>query len=247
MRRLVKLSYIIPIPIVIGLTLCLVGGFTKNSTLSYVGGWIMSAGVPLTMFFVVVIGLILMITGKLETDVDDDDDDETSTGEDDEDEDTQNNSTRMIRQASNAYKHSTPKEKILGWLFFGFLMTDFFLILVFAFFGLSIGVYICLGLFAGTIILSLLIKLLVEHISLSGRVDHSKPQTILHGTVKICIVSSTSSINGRTTRTVYRVLVSAEGNDYNTYTKTPYKEGDTVTILVRGKHRATIIDDEDEE
>lgn len=59
----------------------------------------------------------------------------------------------MIRHTSGRYKYSPKKDKVLGWLFFGFLITDFALIPIFAILRIYIGAIVCFSLFGGTILI----------------------------------------------------------------------------------------------
>ena len=68
MRKLYKLAFIPFIPLISGIALLIIGGTIDNPTLTKVGGMILSIGMPVTLFALVVISLILMITGRLSDD-----------------------------------------------------------------------------------------------------------------------------------------------------------------------------------
>ena len=65
MRKLRKLAFVVPVPLILGFILNLIGNTTDNAVMSKIGVGIMAYGTPALMFILVVIGLILMITGRL--------------------------------------------------------------------------------------------------------------------------------------------------------------------------------------
>ncbi len=156
---------------------------------------------PVTMFLIVVIGLILMITGRLDLNNSREEKREkisSSQKEENEKIEEVNSSygyqsnrkyaKYLAGHVSNNYKNSTFKEKILGWLFFGFLMTDFAFIMIFAFLGINIGTYICFGLFAGTILISLVIKKILEKRSIKVCEEKLENYQKLVGKVKASFI-----------------------------------------------------------
>ncbi len=64
MKKLLKFSLLIFIPIIIGFALLLSGIFAANEGIRYAGIMTMTIGVPVCMLIVVVTGLVLMITGR---------------------------------------------------------------------------------------------------------------------------------------------------------------------------------------
>lgn len=66
---------------------------------------------------------------------------------------------------------------------------------------------------------------------------------IMQGMVTGCSVSSTTSVNGRVTKTVYKIGVSVNGEDKYAYSRQPYAAGVWVTVSVReGKRLVGIVD-----
>ncbi|MDE5896284.1 MAG: hypothetical protein K2H43_00555, partial [Clostridia bacterium] len=262
------LSFLVLIPLIGGIILNIVGGQLENERIVYAGSLMLSVGVPVTMFLLVVIGLILMITGRLA-----DDKGGTKDAKTDEEANLQDagaaereeekieevnssygydsrrkNSEYLMGHVADNYKNSTLKEKISGWLFFGFLMTDFALILVFAFLRLWVGIIVCFSLFVGTILLAFIIKKILEKTSMSGNIGRLKKRKILSGTVKACLLSSETSAGGahrysttRILKVIYRVKVDVAGKEYTAYSDRFYETGEIVTIAAKGK-RASVID-----
>lgn len=270
-------------PFILGLILDIVGYRIGNLSMAKAGIMLMSYGTPAIMFILVVIGLILMITGRLS------DDDARDTRSDERhgyqpetdggiskaeerperEEQAEKEAEKLadinssygydsqmklaeyqMDHVSNAYRNSSRREKILGWLFFGFLMTDFGMIMVFAFFGSMVGALVCMGIFAGTILLSLIIKVILEKTSMSKRINPDKCD-ICEGVVRACLLSSMGSVGGghrhSTTRVcsvTYRIVVIVDGKDYNAYSRNFYNVGDKVTVAVKrsGRGVAQIIE-----
>lgn len=263
MKKLFKMSFIVLIPIIVGLALNIVGGQTGNDRMQSIGQTILSIGVPVTMFLVVVVGLIFMSTGRLS---DNKDKTERTNGTEEEysqiaDVNTshgyESNNKKgeyIMRHVANNYKNSTVKEKILGWLFFAFLMGDFALIFVFGVLRNLTGVIVCFSVFAGTILVAMITKIILERTSMRARYDKSKGRELLRGEVKACLLSSAFSTgvggSGRRSTTrirgvVYRVIITADGQEYTVYTDDYYETGDIVTFFVHGKRRATIVSEDE--
>lgn len=279
MKRLVKLSLIILIPLISGFALVVAGGALGNEDIIRIGELILLYGMPITMFLLVVIGLVLMITGKLsdskksddqsnaQSDAQLDDNTETlaqrqqsKTKEDEISELRGVNSSRgyesrrksdeyMMRHVANNYKHATPKEKVLGWLFFGFLMTDFALIFVFGVIHNIAGVIVCLSLFAGTIFISLIVKIILEKTSMRVNSKKLDGKEAFKGTVTACLLSSTTSVGGpkrrhttRITGVVYRIVIERDGQQYTAYTDNYYEEGEEVFFVILRNSLVTIVD-----
>ncbi len=256
MKKLVKLSMIIPVVFVVGIVLDAVGYGTGNETMARVGVGILSYGLPVTMFVLVVVGLILMMTGML-SDKPDKKKSDVTFGESDikekEDEEEKlediNSSygydSKMklaeyqMDHVANAYRYSSRGDKIKGWLFFGFLMGDFALIFLFGFLRNMTGVIVCLGIFAGTIILSIIVKIILEKTSMSRRVNTDKYEQ-RQATVKGSVLSSMGSTGGGSRRSTvrvhsvtYRIILDVDGREYQAYSDEIYAEGERLTVWVR--------------
>lgn len=320
MKKLRLMSMIVFVPIVLGIVLLIGGSLARNETAADIGWLVLSAGIPVTMFALVVISLVFMITGRLDVsddkktsrggqtkpetekvaddddewvEVDDDDecadvkesnnreyidDDEWVEVSDDEDEQkdvgggedsisggeskkeysrhTEINTSRCYdrklkeaeytaKRSSKAYKKYSTTQKIFGWLFFGFLMTDFFMIMVFSFIGIMTGAIVCFCLFGGTILIGLLVTVLRQKISMGLGVSAAKKRNAVDGKVLSCDVASTTTINNRVTKVVYIVEIAEGGNEYSAYTEHYYNKGDTVRFCAITKKLAMILDKEE--
>ena len=295
------MSMIVFIPIVLGIAMMVIGSFADNETMYRVGVWILTAGIPITMFVLVVVGLILMITGKIDLadgksrasdkkqdeqseweEVDEDEDceekkpqrkkqDEDSEWIEVDDDDTvkeqserereytdlaaintshgqsnkEKNAEYIMRHSANRYKNSPTKDKVLGWLFFGFLMTDFALIMVFGFLEIFVGAIVCMCLFGGTILIALLVTVLRQKISMGFGISKKKKRDSRYGKVLSCDVASTTTVNNRVTKVVYMVVIAEGENEYNAYTEEFYETGDSVKFCLIGKKLAMILDNEE--
>ncbi len=264
MKKLKILSLFVPVPFILGLALFIIGSCTGNAALAQAGISIMFYGTPIIMFFIVVIGLVMLISGRwslndgkkqsedsgsaAETESRKIEDINSSYGYD-----SQLKSAQFqTEHVANNYKNSSRGDKIKGWLFFGFLMTDFFLIMVFAFLGIYIGMYVCFGIFGGTILISLIVKIILEKTSMSQKFSPDKyVETV--GTVRACMLSSTGSVGGgrhsstvRVTSVTYRIIIDVDGETFNAYSKTPYDEGAVVEVAVKrnGGKQAKIISED---
>lgn len=258
MKKLIKLSFIVFIPFVGGLITTLVGSFTKNETVINIGMMIMSIGIPVTMFALVVIGLVLIMTGRLNDGERPPRNRKTEQAEIDEVNSSYGYESKLreaeyiSRHAAENYKNSTDKEKALGWLYFGFLMTDFALILVFAFSDIMLGALICFCIFVGTIILSVIIKVILEKTSMSFKPRRRKKRRQFHcGEVKACLLSGTTSTGSsnrhsatRIVNVTYRVIINSKGKEYTAYSDKFFETGELVVFELKGCRLASIVDRE---
>ena len=272
MRKFVlAVAIIIPLLFISGIALIIIGG-SQNESLALAGSMIMSLGLPITMVILVGVGLVIMITGgakvnKNDDVIDDNENDDLSEKEKEYSnivdintsygyENRAKSDNYVIQHSANIYKNSSTKEKILGWVFLSFLLLNVILALIFAFLGIKLGMYICFGLFGGTIIICAIGKFISEKVSMSAKIyTKSKKREILEGKVKHCFLSSSVSTGGgrngshwhteRLVKVTYRVVVTANGKDYNAYTKDFYNTGDDVRIAVIGGKRAKIVSEEE--
>lgn len=156
----------------------------------------------------------------------------------------------QISHSKRAYEHSSAGEKVKGGLFLGFLLTDFFLIIVFAALGIIPGAITCFVLFGGTIAMSLIIIKIKEHLSISAAIDKKKFDRKT-ATVETCVMSSSGSTgSGNTTRITsitYRVQLNIDGKTYNAYSKNYYNDGETVEVWLKKNGSTVRIIDPDEE
>lgn len=147
----------------------------------------------------------------------------------------------VFDQSANAYRNSSKKKRVLGWIYFAFLVITFTLTPLLFSFGINLGGFICLGLFMGTLIISIIIKVIVEKTGLSTRAVRRHPEdwVLAEATVKSCVLSSASSVGGesrhsttRVTDVTYRVTATAEGKEYYGYTKRFYGEGEVANVFI---------------
>lgn len=259
MKKLTKLSLIVLIPLISGIVLLVAGGASGNEKMVRVGELILSYGLPITMFSLVVLALVLMITGRLSDNGKQDDDTPATREQEASDIDAVNSSRGyeshrksdafMIRHVANNYKNASPKEKILGWLFFGYLMTVFFLILVFIALRNVKGVLVCFCLFGGTIFVSIIVKVILEKTSMRVNAKKLDGKEVFKGVVTASVLSSTASTGGSNRRhtthivkVVYRVLIERDGEQYTAYSDNFYEEGDEVFFVVRHRSLVSIVD-----
>ncbi|MDE7163656.1 MAG: hypothetical protein K2O44_06265 [Clostridia bacterium] len=261
MKKLTKLSFLVPVPFLVGLALRIAGTYTDNQGLARVGTGIMIYGTPIIMFILVVVGIIMMTTGKLsdkKSDVTFGESAEESSEEGQKSEEEKalediNSSygyeSKMklaeyqMDHVAKAYANSSKGNRIKGWLFFGFLMTDFALCMIFIFLNIMLGFFICLGIFAGTIIISIIVVVILQKTSMSGRINNDKYETC-QGVVKACVLSSMGSSGGaheystvRVNSVTYRVIVIVDGREYDAYSDVYYNEGDKLTVAVKKNGR----------
>lgn len=253
MKKLVKLSYLLFIPFISGIVCIIAGIVTKLDIFFDIGIILMTIVMPLSMIACVVVGLVMMITGRLSDEPPDNVSKEkeyseiadinTSYGYDS----NMKRGEYLSRHTAENYANATLKEKILGWSFFAFLIGDFVLIFLFGVIGNVTGFAICSCIFAGTILISLIVKIILEKTSMSGK---TAGRPVVAGEVKACVLSSMTSTGGSklryTTRirgVTYRVTISVQGADFTAYSKTFYEKGEKVKIAVIGKRRAHIMND----
>lgn len=262
MKKLYKLSLLLFIPFLLGLALNIIGGQTDNGQMARIGQMILSIGMPVSMVLMVVIGLVLTITGRL-SDNNKKNDEQTSEREKEYTEIAEANSARryeshlrqgeyVSRHLADNYKNSTLTEKILGWLFFGFLIGDFLLIFLFTYLRNFVGIIVCFSIFAGTILIALITKIMLERRSMRAKYNKYHGDVLQDGEVKACLLSSMSSVGGserrhttRITGVTYRVIIVADDREYTAYTHNFYETGEHVKFFARGKRSATIVDDEE--
>ncbi|MDE6075143.1 MAG: hypothetical protein K2G26_01765, partial [Clostridia bacterium] len=156
----------------------------------------------------------------------------------------------QMEHVADAYANANKGNRIKGWLFFGFLMTDFALCMIFIFLNIMLGFFICLGIFAGTILISIIVVVILQKTSMSRKINYDKYETC-SGIVKACVLSSMGSSGGaheystvRVNSVTYRVIIIVDGREYDAYSKRTYAEGDTLTVAVKknGKGVAKIIE-----
>lgn len=272
MKKFSKLAFIVFIPIVLGVGLMIAGNYFRNDAVSKAGSMVLSIGIPLTMVVLVGVGLVMIFRDGRSSNVTPLPDDTAANGG----ETLQNgaaqspdeiekekiadinssygyesqrkyNKYRMDHSAE-AYRLSDKKSRVKGLVLMVFLLTCFALIIVFSFFKLYIGAIVCGGLFAGTIIIFIIVAKITERRAMRSNVNLDK-YDCKTGCVRGCTISSSSSTDGDVTRSTvrvtsvtYRVVVTVDGKDYNTYSKRYYGAGEKLAVYVRkdGKGIAVI-------
>ena len=140
---------IVPVLAIVGFILLVAG----RGAVSSAGRIILTIVVPSVLFIIVVVGLIIIMVGKGNGSKPDENEGKSyeKKPEINPQEDSGETATAEKEIADN-YKQATTKQKILGGIFFGFLILVFGLMLVFVFLQNLVGALVCAGLFAGTII-----------------------------------------------------------------------------------------------
>ncbi|MDE5789369.1 MAG: hypothetical protein K2H78_03010, partial [Clostridia bacterium] len=256
--------FLVPIPFIVGLVLRLFGNSAGNAGLVRVGAGLMAYGTPAIMFILIVVAIVMMMTGKL-TDKKPD----VTFGESQEEPAEENQESEKEREenaiedinssygyesrmklaeyqmehVADAYANANKGTRIKGWLFFGFLMTDFALCMIFVFLNIMLGFFICLGIFAGTILISIIVVVILQKTSMSGRISYGKYDTC-SGIVKACVLSSMGSTGGshanstvRVNSVTYLVIIVVDGKEYNAYSSGCYCKGDKLTVAVKRNGR----------
>ena len=151
-----------------------------------------------------------------------------------------------IKHASNAYRLSNRKEKILGFLLVGVLLALFAGVPISMSTGHIVLGFVCLGGFAGIIILAMVIVTVRQRISMSGK--GYDPLSAKKGRVIACTLSGQSSVNDRITSTVYKVRIDVDGEEKIAYSWEYYNQGDEIFVLSHKKRKnpVSIIDKPEE-
>jgi len=272
MKKFAKFSLLILIPVIVGVVLIVAGVATENDNLFYAGMLVSTIGVPVIMIPLVVIGIILVVTGKIDMYDYKIKDDNVSgekktkhtaktekhkrTAQSEREEIDEINSSYGYRnryekaeyEANHAalnYENTDKGDRIKGWVFFGFLVTDFVLILVFAFLGITLGAIICFCLFVGSLLIGFIVSKIIEKTSQSEKYDPLKYE-LKTGVVQASVLSSTTSMGGkwkqRIKKVTYRVIIQVGNKTYNAYSTNFYEDGESVEVILRrdGKGNARI-------
>lgn len=283
MKKLRKLSFVIVVPVVVGIGLIIAGMVTDNGAFTTAGLITLFGVTPACMVILIIVALILIMMGKIdfhsarmeeERYYDDEPESNTMDGEAFRADGGENfgaqaereaiddiNSSRgyesqiksgefHARHVVNNFRHSTKKEKILGFLLVVFLLGDAALLVVFGLNEMFVGAIVCFCVFAGTIIALLIGKTVLEKRSKNGgkALDGAEP---INAVVNFCVFSSSASVGGvsspaatRINRVTYRVSLRADdGNEYTAYTDNFYEEGESVKIVPVGRKLASIVEE----
>lgn len=280
MKKFARFTLLCFIPVVAGVVCLIVGNTTGNSTVTYAGMLSLIAGLPAMMIIFLIVGLILMSTGKLgdgkkpesdttdTTDTTDAADNKTTITDVAREEETPsqrereqnaidkvNSSSRYesrvnmseyeIQHVAEGMKNAPKWGVAVGLTSFFLLVADLIAATVLLINRIFIGAIVCAALFGVVIITAFTVVAVSRAKALNG--DISKAKKITEGKVKTCFsVDTATTKSGGTVRisgVTYRVIVSADGEEYAAFSKQFYETGETVTIAVTGIKRAKIVDE----
>lgn len=157
--------------------------------------------------------------------------------------DNANMIAQSINQARNAGKHGgwSVGEKIFSIIAVVLFLICVVLCIVFGRKGNMTVTMICFG----VAFLSILTLIIYAVISQSSLMDKKLLKTgeRATGVVTGCIVASETSVNGRVSKVVYRVVLEVYGETKIAFSRMPYAVGTSLTVAyVQGKRRAAIVD-----
>ena len=267
-KLLIKCAFFATGVFLLALILNIIASSSGNGQFTSASKIILNLGVPIFLVILFTVALIMIITGK--TSDTNQRNKEKRTKEDENREIQGINSSKgyenryreaeyIGNQAARNYENSTLKEKIFGWFFLGFLISTIILAFVFLYLRIATGFIVCWCVFVGTIILSGIVKAILQKVSFgSAKSEHKKknnkkstqPPILICGNVVSCLLSSTTSMsvgerrlyNSKIFSVVYRVKISADGKTYTAYSKKFYEKGELLLIKVLNKRLVSIID-----
>lgn len=273
MKKFARFTLLCFIPVVAGVVCFIVGNTTGNSTVTYAGMLTLIAGLPAMMVIFIIVGLILMSTGKLgdgkkqESDTADTTGNKTTAADEAPEEETLsqrereqnaidavNNSSRYesrVNMANYEIQHvaegmkNAPKWGVaVGITSFFLLVADLIAATVLLINRIFVGAIVCAALFGVVLITAFTVTAVSRAKAMND--DIRKAGKITEGKVKTCFMAgSTTTKSGGTARIsdiIYRVIVSADGEEYGAFSKQFYETGETVTVAVTGRKRAKIVD-----
>lgn len=261
MKKLFIFSPIVLIPLIIGAGL----KNDANSAVSYAGEVILWVIFPLTAIAFVAVGLALLMTGKLDSGSKKSH--KFATGDEKSEEggmtaaevsdrideinslpgqESQIKHAQFIAdQSAHAYRNSSKKGKIWGWIFYAFLMLSFATIPCFLFFKVYIGAIVSGALFVGTIIIAVLVKTLGWKFSLAAVGREPSSWVKARGIVVKCTMYSVSSFGGddrlsavRVTNVIFNVTVAVGGKEYEGYSSQFYDTGKEIEVYIPAKGKS---------
>lgn len=132
--------------------------------------------------------------------------------------------------------------KLFGILLIIWLLGAFAGIIICAMFHAMVGVFICMGIFAGTIIICIVVITIRQKISMSDK--YYDPTDVRKGEVISCTVSSQTSTGGRhysrVMSVVYRIAVEVDGEQKVAYSRSVYEAGEEVDVLLNRKFESMV-------
>lgn len=248
MKIISRLSFLILIPIIVGLALVLSG---NNA-----GSLVLAIGIPGTFLALLLLWFILPDSKKEKGIYHDElsEQDQIASRNIKESKYTQSNNVEQskkgkeqlalneineARNVAEAMKHASPKGIAIGLIFFFLLVLDAILGTVFVIKHIFVGGIICAVAFAVAVITILTTALIREK-------KYKQSKKIVVGQVKSCFMSSMGSMKsgstGRVAQVVYTVIITSDGVDYTASSKLFYKSGDSVVIAIMSRKSAKIVD-----
>ncbi|MDE7453925.1 MAG: hypothetical protein K2N22_05900 [Clostridia bacterium] len=268
---LIHIAVLIPLATGLG---CLIGGTNSdNNTLAFTGKIVLEAGVPSVMAILVAALLIWKFRRrKPKTDTADENGNEANGETPSQREREQEminavNSTYQMASRANmaeyevesvqeGMKHAPRWGIALGLTFFFSLLALLIAATVLLIKHIFVGAIVCAAIVGVVLISTFIITAVSRARAMNG--DIRKAKKITEGTVKACFMIGTAttrtggmrhSPNTGTVRihsVTYRVIVTADGEEYGAYSKNFYETGEKVTVAVMGKSRAKIVEAEPE-
>lgn len=257
-----KLAILVFIPVIVGIGLIIGGSVCGRYSIQMAGIYVLFGG---SFGMALIISVITLVTALRPSKSDADKTNDPEKGPDQTEAEAKRlaeintsygydnkiaQAEHQISHSKRAYEHSNVGDKIKGGLFIGFLLTDFVMIIVFAMLRIIPGVITCFVLFGGTIVMSLVIIKIKEHLSISAAIDKKKFDRKT-ATVETCVMSSSGSAgSGNTTRITsitYRIQLNIDGKTYNAYSKNYYNDGDIVEVWLKKNGSTVRIIDPDAE
>ena len=152
----------------------------------------------------------------------------------------------QIAHVKSAYRSSSKKEKIAGFVLLGVLLALFLGFPIFIGLGYIVAGIVCFAGFGGIIIISGITVAIRQKISMSSK--GYKNSILKKGKVLACTMSSLTGYSAgrktnRITIVMYKVRIEVDGEEKTAYGKTFYEVGDEVEVLCNGKWKnfATIV------
>lgn len=266
MKNFRKFSFLLLVPFFIGMATMLGGIITDNETLITVAKYILFLGMPVCMFLFLIVGFIILRKEKAdksrynpyeETAAKESrsGNGETSLGANERAEELEEineiNSSYGYESRAKSYEYherhterkhhySSDKERLFAKLFFGFLIVDFALIIIFGFLKLFVGSIVCFILFVVPLIVFIVVVKSRERLSYSGgKINADGSNVFYGGVVKFCVMSSSKGkedgywyLTTRIKSVNYKISIDYDGKEFVAYTRKFYNEGETVNFVV---------------
>ncbi len=144
----------------------------------------------------------------------------------------------QISHVKNAYRSSGKKEKIFGFVFLGVLLALFAGFPLFIMLGYHVAAFVCLGGFAGIIIIAGITVAVRQKISMSGKGYNSsikRKGKVLSCTMSSSVGYSSSRRTSRVTSITYKVRLDVDGVEKTAYSRIFYEVGEELDVLCHNK------------